>query len=353
LIALLAVLLISGGCGKEEPIVAYSAPKEPQLLAWSLPEGWVSVPPNHDVNQYAAFVAGDGDNVARVTATPVFPDAPGGNSLLDNINRWRGQLQLPPVEPAELGSIVKNARQGDMVIQWVEMAAPAGRMRAAIVPREDRIWFYKLSGPAEAVEKHKDQFDAFVRSTKYLSPAAAALAGAEGAVAEVSVPNPHALPTPSTPQVFAPSGGGELSFTLPPGWVREAPTSKMSISKANLSTGGDKPAHVLVSQMSANFGGMAMNLSRWQKDVGLPGTGSDADLKEKPITIGSGPGLLIEFIGPGKDGVTPMRSLIARRTDGDSTWFFKILGPAETVTQQQAAFEAFLASVRLPGEAVK
>ena len=80
---------------------------------------------------------------------------------------------------------------------------------------------------------------------------------------------------------------------------------------------------------------------------------SSRSASEKPITIGSGPGLLIEFVGPGKDGVTPMRSLIARRTDGDSTWFFKILGPAETVTQQQAAFEAFLASVKLPGEMAK
>jgi hypothetical protein len=117
---------------------------------------------------------------------------------------------------------------------------------------------------------------------------------------------------------------------------------------ATLSTGGDKPAQLIISRLSANFGGMLANINRWRGDVGLPPIDDASKVTETPIKVGSASGQLVDFNGPGKDGATPTRSLVARCTQGDSVWFFKILGPTETVSQQRPAFEQFLASVKLP-----
>jgi hypothetical protein len=334
LIAFSTALLLLAGCDKEEQITSYSAPKDPQSVTWSVPEGWKSLPPNREFAQYAAFATGEGDDAVKVTVSFLFPDAPGASDLLLNVNRWRKQLQLPPAEASELKRLVVPSRQGDLIIQWVDMSTPSGeRMRAAIVPRQDRIWFFKMAAEADRIQGQKEKFDAFVQSARFMGPAAEPLAA----------PEPVAVPAP-----VSITSSSELNFTLPPGWTREPNANSMRI--LTLSTGGDKPAQIIVSRLSANFGGMLMNLTRWRGEVGLPPAESDADLKETPIKIGPIVGSQIDMSGPGKDGSTPTRSLIARCPQGDSVWFFKILGPAETVAQQQAAFEAFLASVGLPGE---
>lgn len=334
LITLSTAFLFLAGCDKEEPITSYSAPKDPQVVTWSVPKGWKSLPPNREFAQYAAFAAGEGDDAVKVTVSFLLPDAPGASDLLLNVNRWRKQLQLPLAEASELGRLVVPSRQGDLIIQWVDLSAPSGnRMHAAIIPRQDRIWFFKMAAETDRIQNQKENFDAFVQSARFLSPAAEPLAA------------PEAVTTPAPVSI---SSASELNFTLPAGWTREPNANSMRI--LTLSTGGDKPAQIIVSRLSANFGSMMMNLTRWRGEVGLPPAESNTDLKETPAKIGPIVGSQIDMSGPGKDGSTPTRSLIARCPQGDSVWFFKILGPAETVARQQAAFEAFLASVSLPGE---
>jgi hypothetical protein len=338
LITLSTVSLFLAGCDKEETVTTHAWPKDPQSqpVIWTAPEGWNPLPPNRQFAQYAAFTTGEGDDAIKVTVSFLMPDAEGASDLLLNVNRWRKQLELPPAEAPELQRLVVPSRQGDLLVQQVDMSAPSGnRMRAAIVPRQDRIWFFKMAGATDLVERQKEKFDAFVESARFLSPVGTPLAAAE--------------PAPPAPATEAPSS--ELSFTLPPGWSRQPNANAMR--KLTLSTGGDKPAQLIVTQLSSNFGGMAMNFARWRGEVGLPPTSDASDARESSIRVGTADGLLVDLSGPGKDGATPMRSLIARVNQGDATWFFKILGPAETVTRQRGSFEAFLASVRLPSEVVK
>jgi hypothetical protein len=368
-------LLALPGCHMEEQVSAYAAPKDPTLVSWTLPADWRQVPHKPQL-QYAAFATADGDQSPQVTVSFLFPNSPGATDLLLNVNRWRGQLGLDQLaDPAELNNLVQTTRASATPIQWVDMTSPAGqRMRAAIVPREDRIWFFKMTGPASAVESQKEAFDTFVKSAKYLSPAGEPLLASAGPAnssgAESKAPAGHppvsdastsAAPPPSTPTPLvrpptdttssgAPteSAAGGLKYTLPPGWTTEQTPRPMRV--ATLSTGGDKPATVIITRLSTSFGAMKMNLDRWRAEVGLPPVQSESDVKETPIKIGSQEGQLVDFSGLGKDGSTPTRSLIARRTAGDSVWFFKILGPTQTVTTERPNFEKFLASVQLPGE---
>ncbi len=341
-------LLILAGCDKEEPIVSYSAPKEPQLLTWSLPASWQKAPYNHKL-QYAGFTAGEGDQAVKFTVSYLFPNANGAKDLLLNVNRWRRQLTLPAVAASELGTMVTTSKQPEMTIQTVDLPGTTGqRMRAAIVPRQDRIWFYKMTGPTEQVEAQKQTFDAFVRSAKYPTPEAEALVASAETQTDVPATMPTAPPIQPSPPA---SATGDLNYSLPAGWTREPNANAMRV--ATLGTGGDKPGQVIVTRLSANFGGMMLNLNRWRGEVGLPPAEANAEMKETPVVIGTTAGSLVDLAGPGKDGKTPMRSLIARCTQGDSVWFFKFVGPAETIAQQQPAFQAFLLSVRLPGEPAK
>jgi hypothetical protein len=357
--------LVQVGCRKTEQVTTYSAPKDPQIIHWSVPAGWEATPFNHQL-QYAAFSIGSGDDAIKVTVGYLFPDRPGARDLMANVNRWRRQLGLEPASSTELASIVTPMKESNLTMQRVDLAAPSGqRMLAVIVPREDRIWFFKMTGAAAAIEAHKDQFDTFVRSAKYDRPAADVLTATVDAsmpTADSAVPDPHAtapgrptplLPLPTDPSAAMPAAtaAGEPTFTLPPGWSRDPTSRPMRVF--TLSTGGEKPAQVIVTRLGGSFGGMSMNFNRWRGEVGLPPSDSEADMKETPIDLGGSPGALIDLLGPGKDNATPMRSMIARRQSGDSVWFFKLLGPAETVTRQQAAFTAFLASLHLPGEAAK
>lgn len=340
-----STLLNLNGCDKEDAITSYAAPKEPQLLNWSLPAGWQKAPYNHKL-QYAGLTAGEGVDAVKITVSYLFPNANGAKDLLLNVNRWRRQLALPAVPASELATLVTAVHQPGLTMQIVDLPGTDGqRMRAIIVPRVDRIWFFKMTGSTEQVDAHKQAFDAFAQSVKYPT--------AEGEVLVAAADAPADLPTtipamPTAPPSPVAGATGELNYSLPAGWTREPNANAMRV--ATLATGGDKPAQLIVTRLSANFGGMMMNLNRWRGEVGLPPSEASAEMKESPIVIGASSGAVVDLAGPGKDGKTPMRSLIARCTVGDSVWFFKLLGPAETVTQQQTGFQAFLRSVRLPGE---
>jgi hypothetical protein len=47
-------------------------------------------------------------------------------------------------------------------------------MIGAILPHEGRVWFFKAVGPAQKLAGQKDNFDKFIRSVRFGSPAAPA-----------------------------------------------------------------------------------------------------------------------------------------------------------------------------------
>lgn len=131
-------------------------------LKWEIPQGWQQVPSSS--MRYASFSAGPDDSKIDISIV-TFPGE--GGSDADNVNRWRQQLQLPPMGPAAIASQVESVKGGDTVFSTVDIAGPNARTLAAWARRDGRVWFLKATGPTAAVEKEKPNFVKFVESVRF------------------------------------------------------------------------------------------------------------------------------------------------------------------------------------------
>jgi hypothetical protein len=139
--------------------VADPAPAATAEFKWKVPEGWQTLPAGQ--MQVAKFaVPARGDAKAEVFVS-VFPSDTGG--ALANVNRWRRQIGLEPVDEAGLKTLVAplDAAPGG---QLVDLKGDAKAMLGAIIPREGRWWFYKLMGDTAAVTAEREAFIRFVQT---------------------------------------------------------------------------------------------------------------------------------------------------------------------------------------------
>ncbi len=126
---------------------------------WNPPAGWEPQQPGP--MQDAKFLAAGGK--ATVTIS-IFTGPTGG--VLPNVNRWRGQLGLPAIEEKALPPLLAPLDLPDTKANLVDMTGATERMVAAIVPRGEKMWFFKLLGETVAVRSEKNTFLEFVRSAK-------------------------------------------------------------------------------------------------------------------------------------------------------------------------------------------
>jgi hypothetical protein len=134
---------------------------------WTSPAHWKSQAPG--AMQAAKFGIGEGKAKAEVTA--VFLGGMGGG-LKANLDRWRGQISLPPSAANEVDQQAKTFEAlgaGARIVELTGTTAadgdPAG-MIVLVVPSGAGTWFYKLMGEPSVVAKEKDAFVAFVKSAK-------------------------------------------------------------------------------------------------------------------------------------------------------------------------------------------
>jgi hypothetical protein len=66
---------------------------------WKLPESWKEVA---GAGQRLATLSVDVEGQTLEVSVTQLATAPSANSLLDNVNRWRGQMQLPPITEDQL-----------------------------------------------------------------------------------------------------------------------------------------------------------------------------------------------------------------------------------------------------------
>jgi hypothetical protein len=144
-----------------------SAVGEPK---WNVPSTWQAKAPTPMVLK-SYTVADDAGHSAAV-AISVFPGTVGGT--VGNINRWRGQLGLPPIESDEVSkqSTTVDVEGGGRatLVDFKGTDAKTGkpaRLVAAIVPQGDQTWFYKLTGDDAVVGREKEAFTKFVQTVRY------------------------------------------------------------------------------------------------------------------------------------------------------------------------------------------
>lgn len=157
----------SAAATRTPPRAGPAAPAQAPLT-YTTPEGWKEIPSSG--MRVAAFVIPDGDRKVEVTVVPLGGPAGG---LVENVNRWRGQVGLPPASESDMRKDMREIDVAGAKASYVDLTGvakaggPAERIVAVVVPRGPQTWFIKIWGPADQVGKQKPAFEAFVRSIQF------------------------------------------------------------------------------------------------------------------------------------------------------------------------------------------
>ncbi len=190
-----AVILILSAvaCGslqtscRDREVQAYRVPKEaaipPELAAsptpgpaagsaqagalrWQAPATW-SEKPATTLRRGSYRLSNEAGEEADFSVI-AFPGDAGG--LLQNLNRWRGQIGLPPLAEAELGGALEHLDVGSLHMDVVDfggtVAGKPTRITGAVLPFGGESWFFKLMGPEDLVARAKPEFMAFLNSVE-------------------------------------------------------------------------------------------------------------------------------------------------------------------------------------------
>jgi hypothetical protein len=141
---------------------------------WTRPNGWSEQPLSE--MRLGSFKV-DGPNATSADVSVIaFPGEAGG--LISNLNRWRGQLQLAPLDEDQLRQIIRRTEVEGVPtylvdFQTAENAPKPSRILGAVLQTADRTWFVKMTGPPELIEIQRQKFLDFVNSFRFTSPAEA------------------------------------------------------------------------------------------------------------------------------------------------------------------------------------
>jgi hypothetical protein len=331
------------GAGAPPPKAAVATPQAaPGALKWSTPSGWKEQPPGG--MRVGSFTVSKDEKQADVSIIPL-----GGISggTLDNVNRWRGQVGLPPVDGAKLGEIGEKTSIGSTPATLYDMAGKdpktgqPTRILATSLSVDGTTWFFKMLGPDDLVESEKPHFKEFLQSVRF-----------EGGSTAAQPPQPPPLLSggKDMANLVAPAGSAAEKpvWDVPTGWKEQAPTSmRLATYAVNGEQGGK--ADVSVIKLAGGAGGLLANVNRWRSQVGLdpvdetglPKLISSEDVNGAKITF-------VDMAGRNVESGESARLLAAVVPREGVTWFYKMLGTDALVAQQKPAFIKFVQSARYP-----
>lgn len=323
-IALLAVV----GC-KEEPITEYDAPREEQqrLLAAMMPRGettWsfklagpahavtmhkeefdqfvetvrftdkaepdLPPPPNgwkkqeDSPSRFAAFELGGSD--APLEMTVIRTSGPEAANVMTNVNRWRGQLGLREVLPAELPQCTRSMTISGTLTTFVDVSGPGdtGPMK----PRDTGPVGAPTYTPPAGWTKKTNPPDKMASIRRV----ATFEAGQGERIAEVTI------------VVFTGQGDIYSNIERWRGMVGLPPATATEELDKHL-----RPQFKVLGGLDASY---------------------------------------VDISGPGVDGKSPKRMLAVLARRGLQYWTVKIEGSPDVIEKQKPAFDEFIGTVRFP-----
>jgi len=119
------------------------------------------------------------------------------------------------------------------------------------------------------------------------------------------------------------------------------------VTKFNLSAEGGAQAAVNVSVSAGDGGGLAGNVNRWRKQLGLAEQ-SDEEISRSvaALDVSGGKATLVEIAGTDAKTGQPAKVVGTMVPQGGQTWFYKLMGDAKAVEAQQDAFTQFVQTVK-------
>ncbi len=362
-----AVSLAFLGCKREE-VQVYQAPKDspapaPAMAAaggaasphgaapvagnrppWTVPDGW-SPKTGGSSMRVASYEVKTADG--RSVDISVVPLGGQAGSLLDNVNRWRNELKLPPIAEAQLADAVRSvpigATSGKYLNIVTEQPNPETKRKertlAAIMDLGGTTIFFKLRGDDELAAENEPKFLSWLQSVQTGAPEAAPAAA-------VVTPNPIPPMVSSSTAGVPPPPATAVPQWEPPAHWKLGGQRPMRLATFEVPGANGLEADLSISALGGTAGGMLANINRWRtQQLGLPAA-TEADLPKisSQVPVSGGSATLVDFAGAGE--LEGTRMLAAVVSQSDRTWFFKLSGPDAVVGAERENFVKFLKSVK-------
>lgn len=339
-------------------------------FSWKTPEGWEELPAKQFRN-INLRPAGDPKAECYVSTAR--------GSLAENVNRWRTQMALDPVDDATIAALPKKPLMGGQAA-YVELDGnfkgmsgdqdnPDFRMVGLVLEQASgESVFVKMTGPKALIEQELPKFEEFCASIAEggADPHGSMVASAQAsdlpeghppigaaqgapAAAEGDLPDGHPPIDATQPKMSAPiAGGTALSWTAPEGWVQGAPRAMREVTFTAGANGGSE---CYVAKLSNLGGGVNANLDRWAGQMGLDPLGADAIAALPKVKVLGNECPVVELKGTYTDmqgGSHPDSLMLGTiAVVGTDAYFVKMVGPVDEMEPQKANFVAFCESLKL------
>ena len=313
--------------------VAASDVQNAQPVQWNTPAGWTEVPPS-EMRVGSFKITGAGGKQADVSIVPLAGMA-GGDPA--NVNRWRGQVNLPALPDDQLASLAENIQAGGQPAALYDMAGknPEGqntRILGAIQHRDGTAWFFKMTGDADLVEQQKQPFITFLQSLNFTSQQA-----------ETQLPPGHPdVSDTATPSTGAVSTQGQPTWQVPSDW-QPVSAGQFLVAKFTIAGANGATAAVNVSSSSGDGGGLAPNVNRWRGQLGLAPVD---EISTITFTVPDGQAQLVDLSGTDAQTGQAAELVGVVVTQPGQTWFYKLMGNPAVVAAQKDAFTQFVKGVK-------
>lgn len=153
-------------------------------------------------------------------------------------------------------------------------------------------------------------------------------------------------------------GEGKLTFTIPPGWTRKAPASRIVEAELSVPPAPGDATPGRLTAMGAG-GSVEENIRRWVGQFVGPG-GAEVQPKLDKLRVSGCDVQIVDLSGTYKDapggpfagGQTILRENYRMlgaiiQTPQSGNYFLKLYGPKATIDQQAQAFQELVKSLKL------
>lgn len=130
-------------------------------ISYQTPDSWTEFPPSSI--RKANFKIDNASGTAEVSVT-VFPGDVGGT--LANINRWRQQISLSPIDQASLKENISPLIISNHQGCFTKLEGNTESILGGILPFHGSTWFIKMQGDILVIEEEVDTFKSFLSSIR-------------------------------------------------------------------------------------------------------------------------------------------------------------------------------------------
>ena len=358
--------LLASGCERDQ-VQVYEVAKERTVPAaataaaepapeaakvpWTVPKGWSEKPTAGGMRLASYAVTAPDGRAVDISVVALGEQA---GTELDNVNRWRRELELPPLEEAQVAGVRSPVTIGRspafLYDQTSATAVIDGKFKkrtlAAILPAGGMTVFFKAMGEAGLVEQEKARYLEWLASVK-AGPEPSEPGGATSASSgAASAPEPRPAPAPASAgtasgTASSASADGLPAWKAPAHWKAGGPRP-MRLASFEI-PGNGEPGDVSVSTLSGTGGGLLSNVNRWRGQVGL-GPLDEAGLGRESTTLDLAGGRKATLVDLGGGG--PKRIVGAIVPDGGKTWFLKLTAPDDLARKEKDAFVAWVKTIQ-------